>query len=141
MSKQTNLYLTKGLVTAGVTATSADTTAWKTVYTAAADDAVVKGLAAVSDDTAAINVRLGIDVAGAGTVRQIGTVNVPIAAGTNGVAPAVDLIAALVCPFLPVDRNAKRILPLKAGDILKIACLATMTAAKTLTVTAFAEEY
>lgn len=141
MAKQTNLYLTKGFATAGTTATSADTTAWKTVYAAAADDAIVKGLAATSDDTAAINVRIGIDVAGAGTVRHIGTVNVPIASGTNGVANAVDLLNAIALPFLPVDRNGKRIIPLKAGDLLKVACLATMTAAKTLTVTAFAEEY
>jgi hypothetical protein len=141
MAKQTTLFLPVGFVTAGVTIVPADTTAWKTVYTAASNDAVVKGLACVSDDTAAVNVRIGIDVAGAGTVRQIATVNIPIAAGTNGADNAVDLLNAAALPFLPVDRNGKRHLPLKAGDILKVAALATVTASKTITVTALAEEY
>jgi hypothetical protein len=124
-----------------VTIVPADTTAWKTVYTAPANDAVIKALACVSDDTAAKNVRIGIDVAGAGTVRQIATVNIPIAAGTNGIANAIDLLNASACPFLPVDRNGKRILPLRAGDVLKVAALGTVTTAKTITVTALAEEY
>lgn len=141
MAKQTTLFLPVGFVTAGVTIVPADTTAWKTVYTASANDAVVKGLACVSDDTAAVNVRIGIDVAGAGTVRQIATVNIPIASGTNGAANAVDLLNAAALPFLPVDPSGKRILPLKAGDILKVAALATVTTAKTITVTALAEEY
>jgi hypothetical protein len=141
MAKQTELYLTANLKTAGVTIAPADTTAWKTVYTAAANDAIVKGLACVSDDTAAKNIRIGIDVSGAGTVFQIATVNIPIASGTNGTAPAIDLLNAAALPFLPVDRNGKRILPLKAGDILKVAALATLTTAKTITVTALGEEY
>jgi hypothetical protein len=44
-------------------------------------------------------------------------------------------------PFLPLDRNGKRILPLLAGTVLKVAALATVTAAKTVTVTAIVEEY
>lgn len=139
MAKQTELFLTAGFANAGVALTSANTTAWVSVYTAAANDAVVKGLAASSSDTAAINVKIGIDIGG--TVYHIATVNVPIAAGTNGVMPAVDLLSAIQLPFLPVDRNGKRVLALKAGNILKVACLATMTAAKTLTVVALTEEY
>ena len=141
MAKQTSLYLTKGHATAAATLTSANTSAWVTLYTAAADDAVIKALAGVSDSTAAITLRLGIDVAGAGTVRQIATVIIPIAAGTNGTAPAIDLLNSLDLPFLPVDRTGKRILPLKGGDILKAAALATITTAKTLTLTALVEEY
>jgi hypothetical protein len=139
MAKQTDLFLPAGFVSAAVTILPADTTAWKTVYTAAANDAVVKSLACVSDDTAAKNVRIGIDIGG--TVYQIGTVNIPIASGTNGTANAIDLLNASALPFLPVDRNGKRILPLKAGNILKVAALATVTTAKTITVTALAEEY
>ena len=141
MAKQTDLFLTESLVTAGVTASSSDTTAWKSVYTAASDDAVIKGLSAASDDTAAINLRIGIDVGGAGTVYQIACVNIPIAAGTGGAVNAIDLLNASALPFLPVDRNGKRVIPLNGGDILKVACLATMTAAKVLTVVAFVEEY
>ena len=128
MSKQTSLFLPAGFATAGVTIVAADTTAWKTVYTAPANDAVVKGLACVSDDTSARNARIGIDVGGAGTVRQIATVAIPIASGTDGTANAVDMLNSAAMPFLPVDRNGKRILPLKAGDILKVAALAAVRA-------------
>lgn len=141
MAKQTSLFLPVGFVSAGVTIVAADTTAWKTVYTASSNDAVLKALACTSDDTAARNVRLGIDVGGAGTVRQIGAVNIPIAAGTDGATNAIDLLNAAALPFLPVDRSGKRIIPLQAGDILKVAALATVTATKTLTITAMAEEY
>ena len=141
MAKQTDLFLTAAIKTAGVAIAPADTTAWKTVYTASANDAIVKGLACVSDDTAAKAIRIGIDIAGGGTVYQIATVAIPIASGTTGSANAIDLLQAAALPFLPVDRNGKRVLPLRAGDILKVSALATLTTAKTITVTAIAEEY
>lgn len=137
--KQTALYLTKGIVNAAVTLTSADTTAWKAVYTASADDSLVKMLSAVSDDTAAINLRIGIDIGG--TVYQIGTVNVPIATGTNGTANSVNLINRTALPHLPLDGVGNPYIPLKSGATLKVAALATMTAAKTLTVMSASEEY
>ena len=141
MAKTTDLYLTKAIKAAAATLTSADTTAWKTLYTAGTDDAIVKALSAVSDDTAAINLRLGIDPDGTGTTYQIGTVNVPIASGTNGAAPAVDLLAAAALPGLSYDRHGKPVLLLPGGALLRIAALATMTADKTLTVLAQVEEY
>ena len=139
MAKKTSLFLTQGACPTGVTLTSSDTTAWKTVFTASADDANLKVLSCVSDDTSAVNLRVGIDIGG--TVFQIATVNIPIAAGTNGVAPAVDLLNSISMPFLAVDLAGKRILQLQAGNLLKVAALATMTSAKTLTVVAIPENY
>ena len=139
MAKQTSLYLTQTLKTAAVTVVPADTTGWKTVYTAGADDAVLKGLLAVSDDTSAVNLRIGLDIGS--TVYQIGCVRLPAAAGTDGSANAIDLLNAVSIPGLPLDRDFKRIFPLEAGTILKVAALATVTSGKTVTVTALAEEY
>lgn len=139
MAKQTDLFLTANFGAAAATIEAADTTAWVTVYTATGDDAIVKGLACTSDDTAAVVLRLGIDIAA--TIYQIGSVNIPIASGTNGVANAIDCLNASACPFLPVDRNGKRILPLPAGAVLKVAALATVTSGKTITITALTEEY
>ena len=139
MAKQTSLYLTKGIVNAAVTVAAADTTSWKTVYTAASDDAIVKGLLCASDDTAAVNLRVGLSIGG--TVYQIGCVNIPAASGTDGTANAVDVLNALAMPGLPLDRDWKRILPLQGGVILKVAAKATVTSAKTVTVTALVEEY
>lgn len=139
MAKQTSLFLPAGYATAGTTILPADVTNWKVVYTATANDAVIKSVGCVSNDTAAINIRIGVDVGG--VVYPIGAINVPPGAGTNGVTNAVDLLNASAFPNLPVDRNGKRCLPLKAGNILKVAALTTVTAAKTLTVFATAEEY
>jgi len=139
MAKTTSLPLTQSIKNAGVTILPADTTALKTLYTAGANDAVVKSIICVSDDTAAVNLRVLINIAG--TDYQIGTVNVPIASGTNGTANAVDVLNSTALPGLPLDRNGKRILPLVGGAIVKVAALATVTAAKTVTVTAIVEEY
>jgi hypothetical protein len=139
MAKQTDCFLPRTIQNAGVTIVPADTTARKTVYTASADDAIVKGLSCVSDDTAAVNLRVIIDIGG--TEYQIGTVNIPIASGTNGTANAVDVLNSVAMSHLPLDRNGKRILPLEAGAILKVAALVTVTAAKTVTVVANIEEY
>lgn len=139
MAKQTNLYLTAELNNPAVTIVPADTTALKTLYTASANDAVVKSLMCVSDDTAAVNLRVLLTVSG--TDYQIGTVNIPIASGTNGTANAIDVLNAISLPGLPIDRNGKRVLPLKTGVILKVAALATVTAAKTVTISACVEEY
>jgi hypothetical protein len=137
--KQVALYLTKGVTNASATLTSADTTTWKTIYTASEDDAVLKMLSAVSDDTAAINLRIGVDIGG--TVFQIATVNIPTNSGANGTANAVNLLNRAALPFLPIDGVGNPYLPLKAGSILKVAPLATMTAARTLTVSSASEEY
>ena len=139
MAKQTNLYFTKLVKNKAVQIVPADTTALKTLYTAAADDAILKGLLCVSDDTAAVNLRILLNIGG--TDYQIGTVNIPIASGTNGTANAIDAINSLALPGLPLDANGKRFLPLETGTILKVAALATVTAAKTVTVVAIIEEY
>ena len=139
MAKQTDLYLTKTLQNKAVTIVPGDTTALKTVYTSATDDSVVKSLMCVSDDTAAVNLRVLLTIGG--TDYQIGTVNIQIASGTNGTANAVDILNSTAMAGLPLDRNGKRVLPLGAGVILKVAALVTITAAKTVTINALIEEY
>lgn len=139
MPKQTDLYLPAALKNAAVTIVPGDTTTQKTLYTASANDAIIKGILVASDDTAAVNLRVFVDIGG--TAYQIGTVNIPIASGTNGTANAVDALNSTAMPGLPVDRNGKRVLPLAAGCILKVAALATVTSAKTVTVSALIEEF
>ncbi len=140
MAKQTSLYLTKGIKVAQVTITSTDTTTLKTLYTASADDAVVKSITCATDDTVVENLRIFLTVSG-GSPIQIGTVNIPIGSGTTGSVSSVDILNSIYLPSLPIDRNGKRILPLSAGTVVSVACLATMTASKTTSVTLIAEEY
>ena len=139
MSKTNTLPITQNIKRCVQSFTSSDTTTFKTVYTAGANDAVVKQLNARTNDSTAVN--LVVVINDGTTDRVIGTVNVPINSGSTGAIASVDLLGGTLIPSLPFDQNGKRVLPMQGGDILKIGCLATMTAAKTTDVTGFAEEY
>jgi hypothetical protein len=119
----------------GMTFTNADTNAQKTIFTPGANGSKVLRIAAVSDDTALINVRLFIH--DGTTSFQVGTVRVAIASGTDGAVNAVSLLNLTALPWL--DADGEFYLP--NGHTLRAACLATMTAAKTLTLTTFAVDY
>ena len=139
MAKQTNLYVTAEINNPVLLIENADGTSYQTLYTASAEDAVVKSLMATSDDTAAMNIMLAINDGVAD--HPIGTVNVPIAAGTNGTTAAVDLFNSSMLPGLPMDQYGKRILPMKNGYLLKAKVLVAVTAAKTVAITGVVEEY
>ena len=128
MAKSTLLNITQRLKFASGSIAPADTTTLKTLYTASADDAVLKSLLITSTDTAIQNVQLFVNDGTAD--RLIGTINVPANAGNNGSVASVDALNGTMLPGLPYDQNGKRILPMKAGAILKAAVLVTVTAAK-----------
>jgi len=139
MAKQTSLYLPTGFNNAGVSFVNADGTTFKTVATAGANDSVVKMLQCTSNDTAAVNMQVAVYD---GTNRYvIGTVNIPIGAGSNGTANAIDLLNNTAIPGLPVDANGKRIVTLKTGWFLQVAPIAVVTAAKTVYVASSQEDY
>lgn len=139
MAKQSALFLPVAANNQSVKLTSADTTVAVTCFTAGSEGSDVKAILVVSDDTAAINLKLY--VTRGGTDYLIATVNIPLASGTNGSALGIDLLALTAIPGLPVDSMGKPYLPLKSGDTLKVGCLATMTAAKTCTASVFGQDY
>lgn len=139
MAKSTNLNFTQEIECKFLALTSANTTVAATLYTVAANDAVVKSLTATTTDTSAVNLMIYIN--DGSTDYLLGTVRVAAASGTDGATAAINLLASTLLPGLPADLNNRAVLPLKFGHVLKIACLATMTAAKTTTVTAIIEEY
>lgn len=139
MAKQTSLYVTDTIKTPGVSFANADGTTAKTLYTAAADDAIVKSIMVTSNDTSTVNVKVIIN--DGSTDRIIGTVAVATLSGTSGSAAAVDLLSSSLLPGLPLDQNGKRVLPLQGTHVLKVAPLVAVTAAKTVDVVAVVEEY
>jgi hypothetical protein len=139
MAKSTSLFLPKGANNQSVTILPADTTVAKLVFTAGADDSDVKAIVATSNDTAAVN--LAVYVTRSAVDYLLGTVNVPLGAGTDGTKPSVDVLAALGIPGLPLDDALKPYLPLKTGDTLKIGALVTITAAKTVWISVFGQDY
>lgn len=140
MAKSTALNFTQSLKLASATIQPADTTALKTVFTAGSNDAVVKSLHAVSDETANARV-LNLYVNNGATDIYIGSVNVPLSSGFTGAIASVDLLSGTLFPGLPYDAQGKRVLPLPAGYILKVSSQSTMATGKTITVTAMAEDY
>ena len=115
MAKQTNIYQPKGFNTVSQTFVNADGTTTKDLIAAGADDSAVKSLVATSTDSSA-NV-LSLIQSDGSTDILIGAYPIPALAGTNGSAPAVDLLAA---PWLPLIEG-KRVLPLKTGYKLRAA--------------------
>ena len=139
MAKQTSLFITKGVKNPSYTLLPANTTVLATLYTASADDAVVKSLMCRSNDTQAMNVVVAVNNGTADFI--LGVVNVPINSGSTGAIASVDLLSGTLLPGLPYDQNGKRVLPLAGGIILKVGVLVTITAAKQIDVSAVVEEY
>lgn len=139
MAKTNTIPVTQNIKTVGGTFVNADSTTAKTLYTAGANDAVVKCINLASNDTSTVNVQLLVNDGTAD--RLIGTVAVATLSGTNGSAASVDALTGSLLPSLPYDANGKRVLPLQAGHILKWAPVAAVTAAKTVTAFVVAEEY
>ena len=115
---------------AGVTIVPADTTAKKTLYTGGTNGSRIDQLAESSTDTAAVTTMWYKTVGG--TDYHIGDVVIAIGAGYTTVA-LVDALATLE-PTLGY-------LVLASGEILKVAALATVTAAKQVDLVAQLGDY
>lgn len=114
---------------------------YKPLYTASTNDAVVKAINVASTDSAARVMALWI-VDSNGTPNLLGSVNIPLSSGapSSGTVASVDLLGGTLLPSLPYDANGKRIIPLKAGQILAVSVPA-VTAARRIDVAAMIEEY
>lgn len=139
MAKGTDLFITKKIQTPCYTLLPANTTVLATLYTASADDAVVKSIMVRSNDSAAQNIVVAINNGASDFI--LGVVNVPINSGSTGAIASVDLLSGTLLPGLPYDQNGKRILPLCGGYLLKVGVLVTITTAKQADIIAIVEEY
>lgn len=138
MAKSTSLNLPQNINTGKVQLTSANTTVVATLYTPGAEGSNLKAIIACSDDTATINLK--VVLTSGGVDYLLGTVRIVTLSGTDGAAPNIDIMNSTAFSGLPLDANGKRYFPLKSGDLIKVGCLVTMTAAKTCNVTAFGDD-
>lgn len=113
----------------GTQFTSADTTAKKTVFTAGANGSRIDSISICTNDTAAVNLAVYFTIGG--TDYYQGVINVPLGSGYTTVVKVEGLqtIALLGYIFLP------------ASAVLKMNCVATMTAAKTTDVVVQGGDY
>jgi hypothetical protein len=114
----------------------------QTAFTASASGSRVYSLIASTDDTAAVNLFVQIDVGGAGTtIAPVAQVNVPLSSGNIASTLAVDCLSPSVAVGLPIDNTGKRYIELAANDKLIVSTVANMTALKKCYVTAQAADY
>jgi hypothetical protein len=139
VAKSTNLNFTQTIKAPCLALTSANTTTLATLYTASTNDAVVKSLVVTTNDTTAVNLVVAINNGTSDFI--LGTVNIPINSGYTGAIASVNVLSNTLIPGLPQDMNGRSVIPLPSGHVLKVGCLATMTAAKTTNVIASIEEY
>jgi hypothetical protein len=114
---------------------------YKDLYTASANDAVVKAINVSSLDSAARVMSLWI-VGSDNQPLLLCSVNIPALSGNGaaGATPAVDLLNGVLLPSLIYDANGKRIIPLKAGQKLGVSVPA-VTVGTQINVVATVEEY
>ncbi len=126
--------------TADVTFVNADGTTAKTLYTAGANGARILAINCVTSDTAANDLNVLVKTAGGGgTARNIGGKRVPIASGDQvaSTITSINLLDPAQIACLLPDGS----LQLGASDVLQIAPVAAVTAAKTLTIVVIAVDY
>jgi hypothetical protein len=119
-----------GASTVGATAINVDGIAAdaKVVYTFGPYGGFCEALMISTNDTAAVNAI--IYMMDGATVHHLAVVNIPIASGTNGTAPNVDVINAI--QGLPINPLFKKVIQGKPNVTIKVAVLAAMTANKIL---------
>jgi hypothetical protein len=143
MAKNETLFATKDMAIGSASFTSADTTVIKDILvapSAAGDEGLrIMGIAISSDDSAARDIKLYIN--DGTTDHPIHHVDIPITAGTDGSTATVDGLNTINAPWIIVDSAGNKYFDLKKGYKLRGKMIATMTAAKTITVTVIAGEY
>ena len=108
----------------------ADTTTKKTVWTAGANDGVLKSFGLTSTDTSNRTIQVWVNIGGAGTDRLLGSLVVTALAGSDGATAAIDVLRSLFIPYLSYDAAGNKVFNAKAGTTIKIASTVTVTAAK-----------
>ena len=130
MAANTSPIFEAVVVNKGIQIVAADTTTKKSLHTGGTNGTRIDSISCTSNDTSAVALAFYITIGG--TDYYIGDVNLAIGAGYTTVSK-VDALATLA-PSLGY-------LPLGSGDVLKVAAVATVTAAKTVDVVATGGDY
>jgi hypothetical protein len=117
----------------------ADTTALKTIFTAGVNGSKIETINIASDDSAAKT--LNLYISDGTTNYQLSQFNIPATSGFTTTNPSVGLMTQTQMPTLNYDSNGNRYIYLKANWLLKANVTAAMTAAKTMHIVTFAEDF
>ncbi len=111
------------------------------IYTAGTNGGRVESLMLSTNDTAAVN--CFIYILNGTTVKPLGMVNVPLSSGNTASLANIDALrgSGVTLQGLPLDVTGKPYIPLMGGEVLKMSCLANMTAAKVCCATALGADF
>ena len=118
---------------------TADAATFKSLYAAGANGSKIVGVLVASTDTVARVVQLALTRGGVNYVFSAAAV--PVASGTDGASPTINLLGVTLCPGLPVDNDGQPYVLLQSGDTLTIASSTTVTSGKLLHATAIAGDF
>jgi hypothetical protein len=118
--------------TPAVQIANADGTTAKTIYTASANGALISAITVASTDGTARDLKFYVN--NGTTDILLCTVQIPANSGNTNALPPVDVLRSTMCPGLAFDANGNRVIFLEAGDILKAAAGASVTAGQTINI-------
>lgn len=120
---------------------NADSTNIKVVFDNSAGTKAmrIEALTITSDDTSARNVQFSRLVSAVD--YTVGTVNVPVASGTDGAAPRVTALSSATMGIGTMDADGIYVCWIPAGQKLDAKMLVAVTADKTVTLTGWARSY
>jgi hypothetical protein len=126
------------IMLSSVTAQSVDTSGVVTndqlIYTAGADDSVVKSILITSNDSAVRYVSIWVQPGGTGAKYLLNTVAVPVNSGYSptGIIANVDVLNGPYMQGLCCDQTGRPVLPVSAGTKIYAGLVAGLTSNKQL---------
>lgn len=139
MAKQELLFLTKEFQQTGVIFQLADGTAKKTIFTAGADDSIIKTISICSDDTSSRIIQFFRTISGEDYL--IGSILIPTLSGTDGSTPRVNGLNGTLLSGANIDKDGNYFMQVIASQTIKAAITTTITTAKTITVVTIGEKF
>lgn len=109
---------------------NADGTNKKTVVTGGNQHSKIVSLTATSTDTSAHN--LTVSITRSAVNYDLCTYTVPASAGEDAATSAVNLLASLLLPGLPIDNDGNRYLFIENGDTLTVSSNTAVTSGKVI---------
>lgn len=134
-SANRNPIFPESITTDTISFANADGTAVKALATPGANGRNIRAIAVASDDTAAVT--LVLSILKSAVTYKIGETVVPIGAGTNGTAKAVNLLNSVDATWLNPDGS----IDLASGAVLQVNAKVAVTATKKVDVVAFGADY
>lgn len=133
MAKSTNVYSIQSVNNlSGQLTSSTGANTLVTVWTAGANDGVLKSFGVTSTDTAARILQVFINIGGGGTDLLAGSVKIPIASGSDGATAAVDVLRSALVSWLSCDAYGNKVFNAEAGTTIKVSTTTAITSAKTI---------